>query len=436
MAGKDDMTTPNESVTEGSTARVIGQLKEHIVEIISDAGELAQLPDYLVCTDVQTLDAAETAQMVELLAAGLPIKILVQTDDVLQPSVVAEGHVALGLRARQLVNTAIGLTDVFVFQSSASHIPKKRDSLMRGLNFNGPALFSIFSGANGHTGDIPAYLVAAAAMESRVFPALVYDPSAGADWATRLNIADNPMPDDDWATRTFNYEDEKLQSETENPAFSLADFMAMDDRFFTHFAVVPKTDWHEAMISVTEALQSEPKGLPEKIPSILLVDDEYHLQRAIFDDRTVAEVRRCQTMWHSLQELGGIHNSHAERLLAQERKAQTALPIKSEETTIAPAISEPEVSTSELIDSESHGDEPYIESARCTSCNECIQINGKMFAYNENKQANIVDVDAGTFRQLVEAAEGCQVSIIHQGKPRNPKEPGMDDLIRRASQFN
>jgi ferredoxin len=141
-------------------------------------------------------------------------------------------------------------------------------------------------------------------------------------------------------------------------------------------------------------------------------------------------------MWHSLQELDGIHNSHAERLLAQERKAQTALPIKSEETTIAPAISEPEVSTSELIDSESHGDEPFIESARCTNCNECIQINGKMFAYNENKQAYIVDVDAGTFRQLVEAAEGCQVSIIHPGKPRNPKEPGMDDLIRRASQFN
>ena len=49
------------------------------------------------------------------------------------------------------------------------------------------------------------------------------------------------------------------------------------------------------------------------------------------------------------------------------------------------------------------------------------QLNSKMFAYNENKQAYIADPDAGTFRQLVEAAEGCQVSIIHPGKPRNPK---------------
>ena len=33
------------------------------------------------------------------------------------------------------------------------------------------------------------------------------------------------------------------------------------------------------------------------------------------------EARRCREMWHSLQELGGIHNSHAERLLARESKA-------------------------------------------------------------------------------------------------------------------
>ena len=47
-----------------------------------------------------------------------------------------------------------------------------------------------------------------------------------------------------------------------------------------------------------------------------------------------------------------------------------------------------------------------------------------MFAYNDNKQAYIANPDAGTYAQLVEAAESCQVSIIHPGKPRNPDEPG------------
>ena len=80
-------------------------------------------------------------------------------------------------------------------------------------------------------------------------------------------------------------------------------------------------------------------------------------------------------------------------------------------------------------------DEAYIETARCSSCNECTTINSKMFAYNANKQAYIADVTAGTYAQLVEAAESCQVSIIHPGKPRNPKEPGLEELIKRAEPF-
>ena len=58
-----------------------------------------------------------------------------------------------------------------------------------------------------------------------------------------------------------------------------------------------------------------------------------------------------------------------------------------------------------------------------------------MFAYNENKQAYVKDVSAGTYAQLVEAAESCQISIIHPGKPKNPNEPGMDELLKRAAAF-
>ena len=58
-----------------------------------------------------------------------------------------------------------------------------------------------------------------------------------------------------------------------------------------------------------------------------------------------------------------------------------------------------------------------------------------MFAYNKDKQAYIADLSAGTYRQLVEAAESCQVSVIHPGKPRNPKEPGLDELLKRAEPF-
>jgi hypothetical protein len=80
-------------------------------------------------------------------------------------------------------------------------------------------------------------------------------------------------------------------------------------------------------------------------------------------------------------------------------------------------------------------EEPYIETPRCTTCNECTEINNKMFVYDENMQAYIADPDAGPYRDLVEAAESCQVCIVHPGKPRNPNEPNLDDLAKRAEPF-
>ena len=58
-----------------------------------------------------------------------------------------------------------------------------------------------------------------------------------------------------------------------------------------------------------------------------------------------------------------------------------------------------------------------------------------MFSYNARKQAYIKDITAGTYRQLVEAAEGCQVAIIHPGAPRDLSEPGLDELLIRAEAF-
>ncbi len=80
--------------------------------------------------------------------------------------------------------------------------------------------------------------------------------------------------------------------------------------------------------------------------------------------------------------------------------------------------------------------DPYIETARCTSCDECININKKMFAYDENKQAYFKDKKAGTFAEIVQAAERCTAGIIHPGTPLNKKEKDLDKWIERAQPFN
>jgi pyruvate-ferredoxin/flavodoxin oxidoreductase len=80
--------------------------------------------------------------------------------------------------------------------------------------------------------------------------------------------------------------------------------------------------------------------------------------------------------------------------------------------------------------------DPYIDSARCTSCNECTNLNAKLFAYNAQKQATVADPSAGTFQQLVVAAERCPVGAIHPGTPRNPKEKDLAKWVKRAEPFN
>lgn len=386
-----------------------------------DEQELERFPAYLICVGQDRLRGEEYEMLMEILSAGLPMKVLIRTDDILEePSIGGDSHLAFGQRARQISNMAIGLNDVFVMQTPGSHLLKFRDRILKGLGSFGPALFSVYSGA----GEIPPYLKAAAALESRIFPAFTYDPSAGGNWAARFDIESNPQFENDWPVQRFEYEDREHQRKPNDVPFTLIDFVAIDSRYARHFAVASDRLPGSAMVSVDRFLNRTGE---EQVPFIFMVNDENMLVKVIADEKLVRAALRCRESWHSLQELGGIHNSHAERLLQRERQALQPEPEAPTQAT--PAVAEPEPTAAVS------SDDPWIETARCTTCNECTGINNRMFAYNENKQAYIKDPDAGTYRELVLAAESCQLAIIHPGKPRNPNEPGLEEWITRAEPF-
>ncbi len=121
-------------------------------------------------------------------------------------------------------------------------------------------------------------------------------------------------------------------------------------------------------------------------------------------------------------------------LFGGEGAGEPAAEAAPEAAEAATAVAEPEVEEEE--EEEGLRMEPYIETERCTTCNECTNINSRMFAYNENKQAYIKDPKAGTFAELVQAAEKCPAAIIHPGDPLNPKERDLDKWIERAKPFN
>jgi hypothetical protein len=426
------------------------------------AEDIALFPSYLVCLAAGSASATQQSMLLDILGSGLPFKVLMQSDDILGDLSVDAGALAFGVRGAQLASMALGLNGVFVLQAAASSLYRLRAALLRGLAGHRPGLFSIYSGVNSD--GVEPYLKAAAATESRAFPCFVFDPDAGADRAARFSLEGNPQVAADWPSHPLDYEDSEHKRQCENVSFTLADHVAGDWRHAAHVATVASKDWHQGMVAVDAFLELGDKAAVNTVPYVWVIDQGRQLQRAIVDQRLVDGARRCRDQWRGLQELGGIHNSHATALLAQARQAwqqekeqlladrqaadkeMPAAPAVVPATVAAPQdlAANPaqgaEAAAAQVVTAPApapvmNPDQAWIESIRCTSCNECTGINKRMFAYDEDQRAYIADADAGTYRQLVEAAESCQVCIIHPGKPRNPDEPGLDELMQRAEPF-
>lgn len=415
------------------------------------AADLAMFPSYLVCLRDGESDPAETVRALEAIASGFPVKVLIQTDDILGDSSPEPPRASFGGGSAKLAAMALGVNSAYVFQAPSSALCRLQERVLKGLLYDGPALFSIYSGATGTVDGIPPYLLSAAALESRAFPTFTYDPAAGPDWASRFDIRDNPHAEADWPVHTLSFEDEEQQSVVETVPFTHADFAVCDARYKRHWVPTSRSKWSDAMMPIGDYLSvANPNG-SESAPYVWTADAHGRIRRTILDDRMINAARRCRQTWRGLQELGGINNSHARRQLEEARESwhkeresepetrrdpadrQPAAPVvadpAAEQAPMPPAdLGTPEMETALPGD-------PWIETPRCTTCNECTQINNKMFRYNDNKQAYIADRTAGTYRQIVEAAESCQVSIIHPGKPWNLDEPNLDELTERAEPF-
>ncbi len=400
------------------------------------ADDLARFPDYLVCIPPERNDAPENANLMEMLSSALPVKVLVQTSDLLQEASIGTGRFAFGVRSARLATTAMGLGGMFVLQASSADLFALRHRVERGMACREPALFSVFAGAPRGTGPLPTYLSAAAAKQSRAFPAFSYDAGAGRNWAERFSLENNPQPEDDWPVESLPYVDTAWQRASERCAFTFADFMLCDARSAAHFARVPSERWGASMVPAADWLALGDAEAAQRVPYVLAVDADDALQRVIVDSRMMQATRRCLLLWQRLQEHGGVHDSHAERLLAREKAAWAAdQATKAPQPAAEMPTKVPAAAATETAAPMHSRDEAWIDTPRCPSCNECQLINDRMFGYDERKQAFIKDLAAGSYRQLVEAAESCQVAIIHPGKPRDPNEPGIEELLARAEPF-
>ena len=462
---------------------------ENFTEDFLSAEEKSLFPPVFLTLSATELSSEDKAKLVEILASDWKIKILFHIENLSGNDGASSEKVnAWAMNAAKM---ALNLNSAFVMQTPAANVPQLIASVEEGSRFSGPALFSIFMPEDNAKIALPGYLISAAASDARVFPAFTFDPE-GENLRERFSLKNTLQLERLWPETDLEYESADGEKVNEALAFTAADFLAASQNPTADFLPIPRKYWGEILLPLKEFLPLQSEDT-EHLPYLKMVDSDGLLWRVIPSARVVDFANKIANNYRFLQELGGINNSHANYLLAREKEqlaaaaqkeiddlrkaheaemSQTVDELSREivsriaagllrEGTNMPAAyparatSQPVVATPEIItetapeiaesptpaaepeeDEDLSFDEPYIDTPLCTSCNECTDKNSLMFAYDENKQAFIKDATAGTFRELVEAAEKCPAHIIHPGKPKNPDEPGLDELIKRAEKFN
>lgn len=384
--------------------------------------------------------------------------------------------------ARDLAAMAVAHRQAYVYQGAMVHPEHVFHSIRTGLSQASPSLFYIMAPVSEH-----ALLASGSALESRAFPEYSYDPQRGVQWGSRFHVETNPQADSDWPVYELTaMQYDKTETLLRLP-FTFADHLVLDETMTHHFMDVPPSQWTPDLVLLADYLNLSESEAYAKIPYVWTAGEDGILHKTAVDHTMVLMAQDRLDAWHFIQEFGGINSYHVTRAIEKTRAEMTAekeralealqavhqgeiekvreetargameklsavlldldtLPVH---TTLSskPAVSAPkdevaatntEASAVTAVVEEEPviSNEAWLETIRCTSCNECVNLNPNIFKYNSAKQAYIADARAGSYLQIVQAAEKCPAKCIHPGLPLNPSEDGVDALIRRAAAFN
>ena len=428
-----------------------------------------------------------------LLASRLPVHVLTWVRAYDNPA-VRPGDGPFDAYRFELAYFGVGHRQVVVAQSSAARHEDLLSGFLCALDSNRTSLHLINRGTQTKTKKplLDAWFVASAALESRAHPFLLVNPDGGDHAAERISFGGNPQADNDWPVEKLEYRAADGETTEMDLAFTFADYALLMPALHEHFRMVPAGFESPDLVTVDEYLKADEKLVDRQVPFVWGIDEDDILTRLVISRALVFACRDRLNYWHTLQELAGVQNFYVEeaidRIIEEQQAAIEAereqlkkehkeelesarseaageamgqlvdvlmgadlsgmigdggqiasMPASApavEEEPTDDSIEEPQPEAQEEAEDELSFDEPWLDTAMCTTCDDCMGINKMMFVYNEDKQAIIKDPKAGTYAHLVAAAEICPAKCIHPGKPLDPNEPGLDDLIARAAPFN
>ncbi len=190
-------------------------------------------------------------------------------------------------------------------------------------------------------------------------------------------------------------------------------------------------DFEQEVAQIRAEYEAKIADLKQKFPQVIARRLAEGLVRAGNGQQTVAD------LLSKVQGMEGLTPVTTDMVAGFGAGAAPEVPVSDGDGGAATAVAEAPAAAAPAVEEEEElALEAYIDTARCTTCDECTKLNKKMFAYNDKKQAYIKDPKAGTFKEMVMAAERCPVRIIHPGNPLNKKEKDLAKWMKRAEPFN
>jgi pyruvate-ferredoxin/flavodoxin oxidoreductase len=399
-----------------------------------------------------------------MMASGTPIKVLVVDTQVYSNTggqactsgfmgqISDMAQYGKAIQGKQEPRKEIGLVGMahrttFVLQSTIAHASHMIEGFITGLKARRPALFNLYTSCQPEhgIGDDMSTHQARLAVESRAYPLFRYDPDAGVKPEDCFDLEGNADLDQDWPTYTLRYKEDDVEKQMELP-MTFVDFAATEARFRKHFRVAPPDTWNDNMVPLAEFIKMDEDEREGLFPFVWSVDRKQHLTRLLVAKPMVESTQDRLDFWTMLRSLAG--ESGVSRMqIEAEVKQSVATKIASGLMELAGgsadgltafAAAAMDTAAPGAATATAGGDymAPWIDTPQCTACDECTNLNSKIFAYNSDKKAYIKNADGGPYKDLVRAAERCTARVIHPGLPRNGEAKDTAKWIKRGEKFN
>jgi pyruvate-ferredoxin/flavodoxin oxidoreductase len=454
-----------------------------------DDTEFALCPPVTVIGGDAALGDTGLHELSGLLSSGKPIKVLVLDTQACSSSggqassATFTGQVSdlapFGdkyqgkMEARsEIALLAIAHRNTYVLQGAISNTTHLLEGFIQGINVRRPAVFNIYCPCQPEhgIGDDSAVKQSQLAVESRAFPLFRYHPDLGAVPTDCLSLDANPAIEADWPNYTMEHVDDENNPTTLDIPLTFADFAVTESRFKNQFQPVPPNTPNDVLTPLVDFLELDQDEREDVIPCLWTLDQKNQLVQVVPSTRVVLACEERRAFWRLLKGLAGVDRIIDPVAIASQarsdmtRKLATGLmelvvgsgngfslsaflpsasgaaapapasvAAPAEEATAPAAV--PKAAAPAAAAAPAGYTAPWIDTNQCTTCDECTNLNPRIFAYNDKKKAFIKDPKGGPFKDLVRAAEKCTAKIIHPGYPEDRSEKGVERLIKRAQRF-